>query len=224
MGIAENKLNDQDVTDIDKALAAAKARKAAKAGGTATPATPTEKKPKITDEERAARTALLEQQRAERKATKEQARAAKLAERQNGKQPAHMRKVMKAAEKLSPLSQAAELLLNEATTNLTQAELASLASHIAHFNRTKATERALTSTVEIGQSVEIVGGDPRYVGKRGTVVKSQRIRCYVNIPGENNRPIPGVEESGIYFFISEVAPVAEEAAQNDNTTEHAATG
>lgn len=229
--MADKKLGDQDVTAIDKALAAAKARKDAKANnGQAAPkaakepkaaAEPREpKRPRISEEEKAARQAQRDQERAARKEAREQARAEKLAARIANKQPAHMRKVMKAAEKLSPLGQAAMLLFNEATTNLTAAELTVLADHIQHFNRVQATERALSQVkVDLGQTVTIVGGNARYVGKTGTVVKAQRIRCYVNIPGANNRPVPGTDATGIYFFTSDVSPVA--AAESD-TSEAAA--
>lgn len=122
-----------------------------------------------------------------------------------------MRKVQKAAEKMSPLGPSAELLFNEATTNLSAAEIAILGQHLQHFNRVKATERALEQKIVEGASVSIVSGDPRFVGKTGTVVKAQRIRCYVNIEGANNRPVPGTDANGIYFFTSDVTPVEIEA-------------
>ena len=137
----------------------------------------------------------LENDRATRKAARDVVRAEKLATRQANRQPAHMRKVLKAAEKLGSLGQAAELLFNEATANLTQSELATLAFHIQHFNRVKATERALGQKVVAGQNVQIIGGDPRFIGKSGTVFKAQRIRCYVTLDGVN-KPI--------YLFTSDV--------------------
>lgn len=201
------KLSDQNVSEIDKALAAAKARKAAKnsngegssaANGTdETASTAAAKKPRLTDEEKAAREAEREKERAERKAQREAERAERLAKRAADRQPAHMKKVLKAAEKLGTLGQAAELLFNEATHNLSASELAVLALHIQHFNRVKATERALNQKIEVGQTVSIVGGDPRFIGKTGTVTKAQRIRCYVQVEGMN-KPV--------YLFTSDVAP------------------
>lgn len=221
--MADKKLDDQGISAIDKALAAAKARKAQKVAtgestaraenseGSSTPREP--KKPRMTDEERAAKSAQREAERNERKAKREAEKAEKIALRNAGKQPAHMRKVQKAAEKLSPLAQAAQIILDDATANLTQSELAALALHIQHFNRVKATEMALAQNIGEGAEVQIVSGDPRFIGKTGTVVKSQRIRCYVNIPGANNRPVPGTDKTGIYFFTSDVAP-AGVAAEN----------
>lgn len=209
--MGEKKLQDQDVSEIDKALAAAKARKAAKTGDSTTPkaskepAAPKEpKRPKLTDEEKAARLEALNAQRAERKAARDAARAEKVAARNAARQPAHMKKVEKAAERLSPLGDAAQLLFNEATTNLTATELAALATHIQHFNRVKATERALSQVIEAGQTVTVIAGDPRFIGKTGTVAKAQRIRCYVTIEGFT-KPA--------YLFTSDVEIVQAEATE-----------
>lgn len=209
--MAEKKLTDQSVSAIDKAIAAAQARKAAKSTSgenttksdtETTAATPKEpKRPKITEEEKAARTAAREKERAERKSQRDAARAQKQAERLANRQPAHMKKVQKAAEKLGSLGQSAQLLFNEATTNLTGAELAVLALHIQHFNRVSATTRALGQKIEKDMQVTIVGGDPRFIGKTGTVTKAQRIRCYVKVDGQ---------EKAIYLFTSDVTPATAE--------------
>jgi hypothetical protein len=200
-----------DVSAIDKAIASAKNRKAtregAPAGATAAapkaakaakaPSAP--KRPRLTDEQKNAREATKAADRAEKKAARDLVRAAKKAEKNASKSPAHMKKVAKAAERLGTLSERAQLLLNEATANLTAAELSTLALHIAHFNRVKSTERALDQSIEAGMSVSIVGGDPRFVGQTGTVTKSQRIRCYVSVAGA---------KKPIYCFTSDVVPVA----------------
>ena len=70
-----------------------------------------------------------------------------------------------------------------------------LALHLQHFNRVKATERALGQRVVQGTSVRIVAGDPRFIGLSGTVVKAQRIRCYVEVPGI---------KKPVYLFTSDV--------------------
>jgi hypothetical protein len=211
---------DKNLSTIDAAIAAAKARKASKAAKGNTDATeapakapktpkapkePKVSKPRITDEERAARKAKLEAERAERKAVKATARAAKRAEKLANRKPAHMAKIAKAAERLPSLSAKATSIFNDATTNLSRADLTALALHVGHFNRVRATERALEQKVEAGALVTIVGGDPRYVGKTGTVEKAQRIRCYVTLPG--------VAKS-VYLFTSDVevsAPAAKAA-------------
>lgn len=204
-----------DVSAIDKAIANAKNRKATRegtptaAGETAAapkaakaPKAPKEpsapKRPRLTDEQKAERETNRASERASKKATRDAARAAKKAERDSSKQPAHMRKVAKAAEKLGTLNDSAQLLFNEATANLTAADLATLALHIQHFNRVKATERALSQSIEAGMEVSIIGGDPRFIGQTGTVFKAQRIRCYVTVTGA---------KKPVYLFTSDVVPV-----------------
>lgn len=214
-------MTDAKVSELDKALAKVKARKANKDGNTSTTAAATQgekpakaakpakepsapKRPRLTDEEKAARETAKAAERAEKKAAREQARAAKRAERESAKQPAHMRKVQKAAERLGTLDEQMQLLFNEATANFTAAQVAQLAAHLNHFNRVKATERALTQTIEAGQQVRIVGGDhPQYIGKTGTVTKAQRIRCYVEVEGA---------KKPVYLFTSNVEPIAAAAA------------
>lgn len=212
--MGDKKLTEQGISDIDKALAAAKARKKAKENGTAVegstntatePTAPKEpKRPRLSDTEKEERATKLATERAERKTARDAARTEKIAARTASKQPAHMKKVEKAAEKLTALGQAAELLFSEATTNLTASELAALATHIQHFNRVKATERALDQTIEAGQTVKIVGGDPRFIGKTGTVSKAQRIRCYVTVEGF---------KKDAYLFTSDVELVQVEATE-----------
>lgn len=212
--MGENKLTDQNVSDIDKALAAAKARKAAKDGTPAgekpnkpakEPSAPAEpKRPRLTDEEKAAKIEARNQERATRKSARETARAEKIAERTAARQPAHMRKVQKAAEKLPSLSDASQLLFSEITASHTAAELSALASHILHFNRVSATSRALSQKLEVGQTVTIIGGDSRFVGKTGTVSKVQRIRCYVSFDGV---------KKDAYFYTSDVSGVEAVASE-----------
>jgi len=202
----KNKLTDQSVSNIDKAIANAQARKALRTGNqeagtasTATKAPAEQKRPRLSDEEKAAKQAERDAERAQRKTLRTAAREAKLAERSANKQPAHMKKVQKAAERLTSLGQASLLLFNEATTNLPAGELAALAQHIQHFNRVKATERALQQKLEAGTEVTVVSGDQRYVGKVGRVSKVQRIHCYVEIEGLA-RPA--------YLFTSDVVPTS----------------
>jgi chemotaxis protein histidine kinase CheA len=215
----EKTLTDASVSEIDKALNAAKARKQNREGKPAAAASSTAekpakaakapkepsapKRPRLTDEHKAEREAAKVAERAATKAARDEARAAKRAERDSTKQPAHMRKVAKAAERLGTLNESAQLIFNEATANLTAADLATLALHIQHFNRVKATERALTQTITEGMSVSIVGGDPRFIGQTGTVTKAQRIRCYVQVTGA---------KKPVYLFTSDVQPVNAAAA------------
>lgn len=207
--------NDTKLSAIDRALAAAKARKAAREGAEM-PVIPRPesiaKQPKAKKEThpgfaktqksealklaRDAAKKQREEQRTLRKAEKEAAKASGRA--------AHMKKVDRAAERLPSLaSEQLNNLFNEVTTNFSAAQVAALALHLQHFNRVKATERALSQRIETGSNVRIVGGDPKYIGKTGVVSKAQRIRCYVEVPGVR-KPV--------YLFTSDVELQASEAA------------
>ncbi len=198
------------VSAIDQAISRAKARKAAKSGeveGEGKPAkapkepkAPAEpKRPRRTDEEKAAIIAQRDAERATRKADREAKRAAAKAAKASEAKTPHMSKVDKAASKLPALSASAQSTLNEITANFTAnftaAEVSALAAHLSHFNRVKATERALGQTIKADDTVRIVGGDARFIGLVGTVAKAQRIRCYVTVEGL---------KKPVYLFTSEV--------------------
>lgn len=200
---------DTKLSAIDKALAAAKARKAARQASEAPPAETSAAAPKAKKE---TQPDFAKSQKAEAlKAAREAAKAVRDAERQKRREekattvkgPVHMKKIARAAEKLPALeSEAAQRIFNEITTNFSAATVSAIALHLQHFNRTKATERALGQRVAAGTNVRIVGGDPRYIGMSGVVDRAQRIRCYVNVPGFK-RPV--------YLFTSDVEVVADPA-------------
>lgn len=197
-------MNTQDLNTkfsaIDKALAVAKARKAAKESGTSDDTKPSGKVDEATKaERRAARDAEREAKKQANAAAREARRAAKASQ---PKGPAHMKKIERAASKLPELNEQMQLLFNEATTNLSASQITALSLHLQHFNRVKATERALGQKAEVGQAVRIIGGDPKFIGLTGTVSKSQRIRCYVTIPGFKR---------DAYCFTSDVEVLAAEA-------------
>lgn len=181
--------NESNVADIDAAIAKAKAGKKSESKETKAP------KAKLTDEEKAAKKQEQEAQRAKAKAEREALRAAKKAEKDAARKSPHMSKVDKAAAKLPVLSQESTDLFTEVTTNFSRDQIAALALHLQHFNRTKATEQALGQKVKAGDTVKVIGGDPKYIGLTGTVAKSQRIRCYVTIAGF---------KKDVYLFTSEV--------------------
>ena len=198
-----------DINQIDQELAIAKAKAAARE--TNVTQTGTDKLPrvKLTDAQKAARKAAQDAERAERKIVREAAKAAKLAAKANDKKPTHMSKVQRAGEKLPQMSDELSVLLGSITVSHTRDEVNTLAQHMLHWCRVQATSAALGAKVEAGCTVKVVSGEyPELVGKTGTVVKSQRIRCYVFIEGANNRPVPGIEETGVYFFLSDVEVVA----------------
>lgn len=201
----ETTTSDQSISAIDAAINASTQRRLAKAAsGVAAspkepkaPKAPSEpKRPRLTDEDRAARLAQLTADRADRKATRETARSEKLAARLASRSPAHMKKVNKAAANLGELSDTAQELFDSAVANLPASQVSVLAAHLTHHNRAVATERALSQKVEAGQSVTIVGGDPRFIGLSGTVFKAQRIRCYVTVEGQ---------AKPVYLFTSDVS-------------------
>lgn len=205
---------DQSISDIDAAINAASARKAAKSnkapaasGGDAdaTVLAATEKKRTVkTPEERKAALEKIEQERLDRRTKKDAERLEKQTVAAASRAPAHMKKVDKAAATLGVLSDPAQLIFNDATTNLTTGELAALAAHLQHFNRAQATQAALTVKLVVGATVTVIGGDTRYIGKTGTLERVQRIRCYVKFPG--------VEKLG-YFMTSEVQAIAAPEAE-----------
>lgn len=205
-----------NISAIDKAIQAAQARKAAKAGATESsdasasepkapkaPKAPKEpKRPRLTDEEKASRTAQRDAERATKKAEREAARAAKKAAKDADKRTPHMSKVEKAAAKLPTLNEQAQVALNDITANFSASMVSAIAAHLNHFNRVKATERALGQTISTGDTVRIVSGDSRFVGQTGTVSKAQRIRCYVEVAGA---------KKPVYLFTSDVELVTSAA-------------
>jgi hypothetical protein len=190
--------SNASVDAIDNMINEARAKR-----GDSTPAEAAKRVP-LTEEQRKERDAKRESERAERKLQREQARQQKQAEREAAKKPAHMSKVDKAAERLPELRDLGQQMLRDITSNMSRDQVAALAAHLTHFNRTKATERALAQALKAGDRVRITGGDPRFVGTEGVVSKAQRIRCYVEVPGAK-RPI--------YLFTSDVEVLAAEQAE-----------
>ena len=191
---------------IDKALAAAQARKAAKEGLSVSEGSDPPKKPKPSAEDKASAREAKKQERSARQAQlktdREARKAAKANDRQAGK-PAHMKKVERAAGKLPVLNDQMQLTFNEVTTNFSAEQITALALHLQHFNRVKATERALSQKLESGMQVRIIGGDPKYVGMTGTTSTIRRIRCFVEVPGV---------KKPVYLFTSDVEVIASVAA------------
>ena len=185
-----------NIADIDAAI------NAAKKSSTKTESTEASKRTKLSAEERATRDAEQKVAREAKKVQREQLRAAKKAEREAAKQTPHMSKVDKAAEKLPVLDEQMQALFNELTVNAPRDSIAAFAAHLIHFNRVKATERALTQKVTMGDNVRITGGDARYVGQTGIVTKRQRIRCYVDIEGV---------KKPVYLFTSDVEVIPAQA-------------
>lgn len=188
-----NQMNDQegtnndgstDINEVDRAID--QARSSSSKGSSRT---------RLTPEERAARDKERELERTQRKAERDRQRAEKKNAKEQTRQPAHMSKVNKAASRLPELSDTAQEVFTDVTTNLSRDQVAALAAHLVHFNRAQATERALSQKIAAGDTVRITGGEPRFIGMVGTVSKAQRIRCYVEVEGVK-RPV--------YLFTSDV--------------------
>ena len=128
-------------------------------------------------------------------------RAAKKAEREATKRTPHMTKVEKAAGKLPQLNDEAKKILGEVTTNFSRDQVTAIALHLQHFNRVKATERAINQKIEVGDQVRILGGESKYTGMTGEVVKARRIRCFVKVAGVKKE---------VYCFTSDVEKLAGE--------------
>lgn len=210
MDIQEN-MNTK-LSAIDKALAAAKARKAAKDGLSTDSTAEVTKAPKVKVDD-AARAAARMAKDAERQAKKEQRDAARTAKREAraaekaSRQPAHMKKIERAASKLPGMDAQMQLLFNEATANFGASQITALALHLQHFNRVKATERALSQKLETGMDVRIIGGNPKFVGLTGKTGKIRRIRCFVEVPGQT-KPV--------YLFTSDVEVISAAAKTGTN--------
>jgi hypothetical protein len=206
----------KQLSAIDLAIAAAKARKAAKGEPTGDEAEA--KKPKVKthpdvvkEQRKQANDALRAAAKAKREAEREERRSKREAQAQEkAGRPAHMKKVNSAASKLPGLNEDANRVFDEVTTNFSAEQISAIALHLQHFNRAKATERALTQKVEVGSRVRIMGGDPKFIGQEGTVSNVRRIRCFVDVPGA---------KKPVYLFTSDVSVVEEEIAQSATGTE-----
>lgn len=181
-----------DVTKIDEMLNKATARKAVREKA--------EGKAQLTPEQKQQAQEQKAQERAEAKAKRDEERASKKAAKEANARVPHTLKVERARAKLPQLTDRLEAVYNDVTVNYSAQEIAALSAHLTFFNREKSTELAAKSsyTPKAGDSVQITGGDPRYVGQIGTVAKAQRIRLYVQLDN-GKKPV--------YLFVSDVAPV-----------------
>jgi hypothetical protein len=161
--------------------------------------------------EAAARKAAREQKRqekqaelakitAEKKAAREQKRAEKLAAR--AEQKSKTSRLAAAKDKLPALTGVSQQLIDRAA-DLTTVEITALAAHLNYLVRARGAQLAVKATVKLeeGTQVRITGGDPRFVGCIGTITRSQRVRCFVTVPG-NEKPL--------YVYLAEVEPVTVE--------------
>lgn len=134
-------------------------------------------------EAKATKLAQFEADRAARKAARE-AKAAARAATKTVVVPAHLKKVERAKAKLPQLNEEMQKEFNGIVSNFGLPQLEALAMHLQLHTRTEKTLRATKGgPLPLGATVTIIGGDPRYIGKRGTVVTSQKLRATVAVEG-----------------------------------------
>lgn len=185
-----DKTNNVNISAIDRALAAAKARKAAKeefSDAAPMPRKVEKTMAKPDAAEKAAVKALKDAQKANKKAERDAERTRRKMEKstvQADKKPAHMKKVERALSKLPKLNEATQLIFNEATCNISGQQLDALAQNILHHNRMMSTVNAMKcNMLRIGDMVRITGGEPKFIGMVGTVVKSRQLRAKIQVEG-----------------------------------------
>lgn len=194
---------------IDRALAAAKARKAAKdAVGIEQEAIVTHKVKKVTvpnvkvakviDPSIAAARASAAAARNDAKEKKAAQFSADRLARKDAREvksiaraamravviPAHLKKVERAMAKLPQLNEKMQALVDNVVSSFSLHQLDALTMHMQLHSRAEKTRLANEGgALPIGASVTIFGGDPRYIGKVGTVVTSQKLRATVAVDG-----------------------------------------
>jgi hypothetical protein len=95
-----------------------------------------------------------------------------------------MKKVNNARAKLPALNGESTKMYDEILSSFSVAQIEALSSHLALGARAKKTEAATRAPrLPLGAMVRVSGGDPRYIGKVGTVVHSQKLHAKVEVPG-----------------------------------------
>ena len=122
-------------------------------------------------------------------------------------QPAHMAKIEKILGSLPVLFGDAKTVY-VAANQLSTADLNNLLAHISVAIRQRgvlalaeSTANGTTAALAVGDTVRVVSGQPRFVGQVGKVTKMQRIRCYVQLEGQ---------DKPTYLFISDVVSSSSE--------------
>ena len=148
-----------------------------------------EEKKKIQASAREQKQAQLKEERAARKANREAKKAENAAKREAEEAArrgsSHMKKVEAARSKLPKMEDATKAFFSELASKLDVQQLVALAEHLRFQARLTSTKQAPAKAIPIGTSVRIVNGEARYIGKVGTVTKSQRLRTFVSVPGFN---------------------------------------
>lgn len=193
--VTENKL-----TAIERALAAAKAHKANRTvSGDNLAKTDAVETVRPSKEERNAAKAARDAERI----TRREAKAALKAELEatSGKKPTHMKKVERVRSKLPSLGDVAARHFEVITSELSVGQIDALAQHLSLQARALRTLAAGTSQpLPVGASVRIIGGDPKFIGSKGKIVHSHKLRATVHVDGVR-RPV--------YIYTGEAEVVSE---------------
>jgi hypothetical protein len=148
--------------------------------------------------DRAAERAKRNAERDAAKVEKRRAKDAARAEKEQNRRPPHLAKVEKAISKLPQLSPQLQFLFDGITTSGASAvDLNLLAEHLRAFVRMEQTKAAIENNdnLLVGNNVVVVGGDPKFIGRTGTIVAMRKIRCNVKL---------GNDDRELYLFRSEV--------------------
>ena len=180
--VKAEKLVDPTVLEARAAKAAARAKAAKLAQFEASRA-----RFQVVLRQQGAKAAALAQFEADR-AARLSAREAKAAHRAATKAVvaglAHLKKVDRAMAKLPQLNEEMQKEFNGIISNFGLPQLEVLAMHLQLHTRTEKTLRATKGgPLPLGATVTIIGGDPRFIGKTGTVVTSQKLRATVAVEG-----------------------------------------
>lgn len=156
----------------------------------------------------AERKALRDQERSER-ATKRAERKQKSDEKKAAREKAKADKQASRAKKSAPLSEAAQAVL-ESAKQLPAGDVSALSQALTKLSkeRSVAEAGAISDRPEEGDLVEVVSG--QFAGKKGTVTRAQRVRCFVQMPevlGADGQP------KTAYLYLSEVKVLPESAAK-----------
>jgi flagellar biosynthesis GTPase FlhF len=200
-------------SEIEKALAAVKAAVLAKKAEGGEPKE--SKRPRLSDEEKAARAEKIAQERAEKKAAKEEKKAQTQAQKDAEKaekaaareakkaakaeKPAkvpHLAKVTKEAEKLPELDDTMQAIVDE-VTEMSAPDMSAVIAHLVYKLRLKQTIASNDITHEVGDTVKITSGNADVLGLIGVVSEVHRIRALVQVPGI---------EKPIYTFTADLEP------------------
>ena len=201
-----------NLSAIERALIAARARKAAReAVETPVDEAAAGERPdlvvaKVTAKgspDAAARRAEREAAAAASKARRDAERAARRAEKEARAAAAPPRgtaKIERLRDRLAPLSAELSPAYDDLVARFGTRDLDALAQHLLVRVRAAAMSASQDRRggVEVGARVRITGGEPRFVGREGTVTKVQRIRCFVEIEGV---------KSPVYTFLADVEAV-----------------